>query len=94
MILQELWPEMQPSLNSDKGSLELSSPWNDRLHYLRLIGAYITAFETNKFEEKQKKKEERDKEAAKVAEMFLVSRSLDCVPRITESEIQIMPASK
>ena len=50
-----------------KMSVRAYVPRNDRLHYLRLIGADITAFETNKFEEKQKRKEEREKEAANVS---------------------------
>ena len=42
-------------------------PRNDRLHYLRLIGADISSFETNKFQER--KLREKEREAAKTAEV-------------------------
>ena len=38
-------------------------PRNDRLHYLRLIGADLSSFETNKFQER--KQREKEREAAK-----------------------------
>ena len=40
-------------------------PRNDRLHYLRLIGADISAFESNKFEERKQREQAREKEALK-----------------------------
>ena len=41
-------------------------PRNDRLHYLRLIGADISSFEINKF--KEKKQREQEREAVKEAD--------------------------
>ena len=41
-------------------------PRNDRLHYLRLIGADISSFEINKF--KEKKQSEQEREAVKEAD--------------------------
>jgi len=56
-----------------KMSVRAYVPRNDRLHYLRLIGADISDFETNKFKEKKHREQEREKEAAKVT----VAETLD-----------------
>jgi len=48
-----------------KMSVRAYVPRNDRLHYLRLIGADISAFESNKFEERKQREQAREKEAAK-----------------------------
>ena len=52
-----------------KGKISVRAyvPRNDRLHYLRLIGADISSFETNKFQER--KLREKEREAAKTAEV-------------------------
>ena len=50
-----------------KMSVRAYVPRNDRLHYLRLIGADISSFETNKF--KEKKEREKEREAAKAADV-------------------------
>ena len=49
-----------------KMSVRAYVPRNDRLHYLRLIGADISSFEKNKF--KEKKEREQEREAAKAAD--------------------------
>eukprot|EP00090_Calanus_glacialis_P007336 TRINITY_DN15781_c0_g1_i1.p1 TRINITY_DN15781_c0_g1~~TRINITY_DN15781_c0_g1_i1.p1 ORF type:complete len:704 (-),score=298.23 TRINITY_DN15781_c0_g1_i1:55-2166(-) len=49
-----------------KMSVRAYVPRNDRLHYLRLIGADISSFEINKF--KEKKQREQEREAAKEAD--------------------------
>lgn len=48
-----------------KGKISVRAyvPRNDRLHYLRLIGADLSSFETNKFQER--KQREKEREAAK-----------------------------
>jgi len=48
-----------------KMSVRAYVPRNDRLHYLRLIGADISAFESNKFEERKQREQAREKEAVK-----------------------------
>jgi len=63
-----------------KMSVRAYVPRNDRLHYLRLIGADITAFETNKFKERKKREAEREKEAAKVAEVHNLADQEDIQP--------------
>ena len=45
-------------------------PRNDRLHYLRLIGADISAFESNKFQERKQREQAREKEAAQNQNSF------------------------
>ena len=60
-------------------------PRNDRLRqpYLRLKKkADITAFETNKFKERKKRKAEREKEAAKVAEVNNLADQEDIKPDV------------
>ena len=49
-----------------KMSVRAYVPRNDRLHYLRLIGADISSFEINKF--KEKKQREQEREAVKEAD--------------------------
>ena len=49
-----------------KVSVRAYVPRNDRLHYLRLIGADISSFEINKF--KERKQREQEREAAKEAD--------------------------
>ena len=51
---------------------------NDRLHYLRLIGADISSCETNKF--KEKKEREQEREAAKAAEVNKMEEKDDIQP--------------
>jgi len=50
-----------------KSSVRAYVPRNDRLHYLRLIGADISNVETNKFQER--KNREKEREAAKGVEV-------------------------
>ena len=57
-------------------------PRNDRLHYLRLIGADISSFETNKFQER--KLREKEREAAKTAE---VSKIEDKAEGVANSDV-------
>ena len=52
-------------------------PRNDRLHYLRLIGADISAFESNKFEERKQREKEREKEAERKVETATASGVID-----------------
>ena len=49
-----------------KDTVRAYVPKNERLHYMRLVGADTSRFETNKFEAKQQQVEE-DKKAATVA---------------------------
>ena len=61
-----------------KMSVRAYVPRNDRLHYLRLIGADISSFETNKFQER--KQREKEREAAKVAEVSKLEDKTEIQP--------------
>jgi tRNA (cytosine34-C5)-methyltransferase len=63
-----------------KGKISVRAyvPRNDRLHYLRLIGADISSFEINKF--KERKQREQEREAAKEADANKLNDKGDIQP--------------